>query len=89
MPPEPASWLALFFNMNREGRMGVVASQQALEFAAYGRKRPRFEVRWPKPMIIWSSEKGSMVDALALSDEEGRGKLRKARVRSKHLLTPG
>jgi hypothetical protein len=42
-----------------------------------------------KPMIIWSSEKGSMVDALALSDEEGRGKLRKARVRSKHPLIPG
>ena len=43
----------------------------------------------PKLLIIWSSEKGSMVDALALSDEEGRGKLRKARVRSKHPLIPG
>ena len=40
-------------------------------------------------LIIWSSEKGSMVDALALSDDEGRGKLRKARERSKHPLTPG
>ncbi len=42
-----------------------------------------------EPKIIWSSEKGSMVDALALSDEEGRGKLRKAWVRSKHPLIPG
>ena len=45
--------------------------------------------RRTKPLIIWSSEKGSMVDALALSDEEGRGKLRKAWVRSKHPLIPG
>ena len=30
-----------------------------------------------------------MVDALELSDEEGRGKLRKAWVRSKHPLIPG
>ena len=39
--------------------------------------------------IIWSSEKGSMVDALALSGEEGRGKLRKAWGRSKHPFDPG
>ena len=30
-----------------------------------------------------------MVDALELSGEEGRGKLRKASVRSKHLKTRG
>ena len=29
---------------------------------------------------------GSMVDALELSDDEGRGKLRKAEIRSKHPL---
>ena len=29
-----------------------------------------------------------MVDALELSDDEGRGKLRKAGLRSKHPLTP-
>ncbi len=29
-----------------------------------------------------------MVDALELSDDEGRGKLRKAEVRSKHPLQP-
>jgi hypothetical protein len=34
--------------------------------------------------VIWSSEKGSTVDALELSGEEGRGKLRKAAGRSKH-----
>ena len=28
------------------------------------------------------------MDALELSDEEGRGKLRKAGFKSKHLLTP-
>jgi hypothetical protein len=33
---------------------------------------------------IWSSEKGSMVDALELLYEEGRGKLRKAAGRSTH-----
>jgi hypothetical protein len=33
---------------------------------------------------IWSSEQGSTVDALELSGEEGRGKLRKASGRSKH-----
>ena len=33
---------------------------------------------------IWSSEKEFTVDALELSDEEGRGKLRKAMGRSKH-----
>jgi hypothetical protein len=44
--------------------------------------------RSSKFLIIWSSEKGSMVDALALSDEEGRGKLRKARGRSKHPIDP-
>ena len=49
----------------------------------------RVSAAGPKPLIIWSSEKGSMADALALSDEEGRGKLRKARVRSKHPLIPG
>ncbi len=34
--------------------------------------------------VIWSSEQGSTVDALELSGEEGRGKLRKARGSSKH-----
>ena len=34
--------------------------------------------------VIWSSEQGSTVDALELSGEEGRGKLRKAAGRSKH-----
>ena len=38
---------------------------------------------------IWSSEKGSTVDALELSDEEGRGKLRKASGRSKHPMIRG
>ena len=33
---------------------------------------------------IWSSEQGFTVNALELSDEEGRGKLRKATGRSKH-----
>ena len=33
---------------------------------------------------IWSSEKGSMVDALELLYDEGRGKLRKAAGRSTH-----
>ena len=36
--------------------------------------------------VIWSSEQGSTVDALELSGEEGRGKLRKAAGRSKHLV---
>ena len=39
--------------------------------------------------VIWSSEQGSMVDALELSGEEGRGKLRKARGSSKHAKIPG
>ena len=38
---------------------------------------------------IWSSEKGSTVDALELSVEEGRGKLRKASGRSKHPMIRG
>ena len=33
---------------------------------------------------IWSSEKGSMVDALELLYDEGRGKLREAAGRSTH-----
>jgi hypothetical protein len=39
--------------------------------------------------MIWSSVKGSMVDALAPSGEEGRGKLRKAVGRSTHLVIRG
>ena len=38
---------------------------------------------------IWSSEQGSTVDALELSGEEGRGKLRKASGRSKHPVIRG
>ena len=34
--------------------------------------------------LIWSSEEESMVDALEPSGDEGRGKLRKASVRSTH-----
>ena len=39
---------------------------------------------WKGKRIIWSSEKGSMEDALELSGEEGRDKLRKAQGRSKY-----
>ena len=39
-------------------------------------------------MTIWPSEYRSMADALELQDEEGRGKLRKAGVRSTHPSDP-
>ena len=39
--------------------------------------------------IIWSSEYRFMADALELSGEEGRDKLRKAGVRSTYPVTPG
>ncbi len=39
--------------------------------------------------IIWSSDYGFTVDALELYGDEGRGKLRKAAVRSTHPATRG
>lgn len=66
----------------REGSVLGVCSRYAIPFEC-AESRERF-VRQEGEREIWSSEQGSTEDALELSGEEGRGKLRKAAGRSKH-----